>query len=74
MSWQACVYCSFMCIGDVNWCSEHERAYADSTIRGGNRCKDFEFNEINAEHPDHIYQPHWQNCPDQRQMRIEEDA
>ena len=73
MSWQACVYCSHMVVGDVNWCDDHQRAYADSTIRGGNRCKDFEFCEINAEHPDHTYRPHWMNCPDPRQTRMEVD-
>ena len=71
MTWRACVYCTHMTCGDVNYCDVHKHTYADSTIRGGNRCKDYEFNEINAENPDHIYRPHALNCPDPRQARIE---
>ena len=48
MNKQYCRYCSWMCVGDANYCGKHHKCYSDNTITKTNKCKDFEFNEIDA--------------------------
>lgn len=45
---QYCRYCSFLVVGDANYCSEHNECYSDRKCKSANRCKDFNFNPIDA--------------------------
>lgn len=37
-----------MVCGDANYCSVKQRCYSDEHIKRTNKCKDFEFNPIDA--------------------------
>ena len=52
-----CRYCAYMCCGDANYCSKHNECYSDEKIKRVNRCKDFEFNPIDAINPGQKYTP-----------------
>ena len=54
---QYCRYCSWMIIGDVNWCDKHDKSLSDSTIKTINHCKDFLFTEIDAIDMNKKYKP-----------------
>ncbi len=45
---QYCRYCSHMVCGDANYCSKKEQCYSDEHIKRTNKCKDFDFNPIDA--------------------------
>lgn len=45
---QYCRYCNNMCCGDANYCTVKQRCYSDKALRQPNRCKDFEFNPVDA--------------------------
>ena len=45
---QYCRYCSNMVCGDANYCAVKQRCYSDQHIKQANKCKDFEFNPIDA--------------------------
>lgn len=45
---QYCRYCSFLVVGDANYCSEHNECYSDKKCKSANRCKDFDLNPIDA--------------------------
>lgn len=51
---QYCRYCNNMVCGDANYCSVKKRCYSDEHIKRTNKCKDFEFNPMDAlgENPD----------------------
>lgn len=45
---QYCRYCCNMHCGDANYCSVNKACYSDEQICHTNKCKDFQFNEIDA--------------------------
>ena len=45
---QYCRYCNNMVCGDANYCSVKRKTFSESQICRANKCKDFEFNEIDA--------------------------
>lgn len=45
---QYCRYCAYMICGDVNYCEARLTAYSNKHIKSTNRCKEFEFNPIDA--------------------------
>lgn len=45
---QYCRYCTYMCCGDANYCSVRQKTYSDAHIKRPNKCRDFEFNPIDA--------------------------
>ena len=45
---QYCRYCAYLATGNGTWCAAHEREMSDSAAKRLNRCKDFDFNEIDA--------------------------
>lgn len=45
---QYCRYCNNMVCGDANYCSVRQECYSDAKIKRANKCKDFEFNPIDA--------------------------
>ena len=45
---QYCRYCNNMCCGDANYCSPKNACFSDKEIKRPNKCKDFEFNPIDA--------------------------
>lgn len=54
---QYCRYCNNMVCGDANYCSVKKQTFTDAYICHTNKCKDFEFNEIDALGMDRAYQP-----------------
>lgn len=54
---QYCRYCNNMVCGDANYCTVKKETYSDSTIKSVNKCKDFEFNEIDALGETNGYKP-----------------
>lgn len=54
---QYCRYCNNMVCGDANYCSVKQITFSDAYICNTNKCKDFEFNEIDALGSDRIYKP-----------------
>ena len=45
---QYCRYCNNMVCGDANYCSVKQTTFSDAYICRTNKCKDFEFNSIDA--------------------------
>ena len=45
---QYCRYCVWLCINNCCYCDKHEKVIAESTARTTNKCKDFEFCEVDA--------------------------
>lgn len=45
---QYCRYCNNMVCGDANYCSVRQETYSTAFIKRSNKCKDFEFNPIDA--------------------------
>ena len=45
---QYCRYCSHMVCGDANYCSIKKQFYSDKQICNANKCKQFDFNPIDA--------------------------
>lgn len=45
---QYCRYCNNMVCGDANYCSVRQETYSEAYIKRSNRCKDFEFNPMDA--------------------------
>ena len=45
---QYCRYCTYMCCGDANFCSIRQKTYSDAYIKRPNKCRDFDFNPIDA--------------------------
>lgn len=45
---QYCRYCNNMVCSDVNYCNVKKQTFTDKQICRTNKCKDFEFNEIDA--------------------------
>ena len=45
---QYCRYCNNMICGDANWCSIKKKTFSDEKIKSPNKCKDFNFNPIDA--------------------------
>lgn len=52
---QYCRYCSYCCYGDVVYCEKYKKTMAEERAKRVNKCKDFEFNEIDVFNPDHTY-------------------
>ena len=71
---QYCRYCTYMVCGDANYCSVRQKTYSDDHIKRTNRCRDFEFNPIDAlgENPNE-YRPrkHKENDGEQGIMLID---
>lgn len=67
---QYCRYCAWMCCGDANYCGKHKKCYSDDAIKRINKCKDFEFNEMDALDPDKTYKPRIKNETDKDQISI----
>lgn len=45
---QYCRYCCYMVCGDINYCTEQDRAISDATARSPNHCHSFAYNPIDA--------------------------
>ena len=45
---QYCRYCIHLATGNGIWCSKHEKELSESTAKCPNRCKDYDFCEIDA--------------------------
>lgn len=45
---QYCRYCNNMVCGDANYCTVHNECYSEEQICRPNKCKEFEFNRIDA--------------------------
>lgn len=54
---QYCRYCSNMVCGDANYCSVKQTTFSDAYICHTNKCKDYEFNEIDALGTGRTYKP-----------------
>ena len=52
---QYCRYCSHCSYGDVAYCNKLEKTMSEEKAKRINRCKDFEFLEIDVFNPDHTY-------------------
>ena len=57
MAAQYCRYCSNMVCGDANYCTVREVCLTDEYIKRTNKCKDFDFNPLDALGLVHEYQP-----------------
>lgn len=54
---QYCRYCSNASYGDVVYCHIKQDTINESTAKRVNKCKHFEFNEMDVFNPEHIYKP-----------------
>lgn len=45
---QYCRYCNNMICGDANYCCVKKQTFSDEKLKVLNKCKDFEFNPIDA--------------------------
>ena len=45
---QYCRYCAHLCAGNGVWCAAKNTELRESTAKSVNKCKDFEFCEIDA--------------------------
>lgn len=45
---QYCRYCIYLVTGNGTYCEKHERELRDSYCKSTNKCKDFEFCEMDA--------------------------
>lgn len=45
---QYCRYCIHLATGNGTWCGEQKKTMSDSTAKSVNKCKSFEFCEIDA--------------------------
>lgn len=54
---QYCRYCNNMVCGDANYCTVKETTFTDAYICSTNRCKYFDFNEIDALGMNRTYKP-----------------
>lgn len=45
---QYCRYCTYMTVGDVNYCSKKRFIFTDKEICRTNKCREFELNPIDA--------------------------
>ena len=52
---QYCRYCSHCSYGDVVYCEKLKITMSEEKAKRINRCKDFEFLEIDVFNPDHTY-------------------
>lgn len=70
---QYCRYCTYMICGDANYCTVKWTTFSDAYICHTNKCKDFEFNEIDALDINHTYTPRESKPKDYsfEQMRLE---
>lgn len=57
---QYCVYCSRLVCGEANHCEKKNKLLSDTTIKSVNKCKYFDFNELNAKNGT-IYKPREKN-------------
>ena len=67
---QYCRYCAYMCCGNGNYCSVHERTFSDSYIKTVNSCGEFCFCEIDALDLTKRYKPRKRIVVDDNQMRL----
>ena len=70
---QYCRYCNNMVCGDANYCTVKETTFSDAYIFHTNKCKDFEFNEMDALGMNSTYKPieRKQKDNDFEQLRLE---
>lgn len=54
---QYCRYCINCVLGDAPYCSKHEKTMNESYVKRTNKCKDFDFCEIDVFDHDHKYTP-----------------
>lgn len=54
---QYCRYCSNCSYGDCAYCSVKSKVMNDDAIKRVNKCKDFEFNEIDVLNENKRYKP-----------------
>lgn len=45
---QYCRYCTYLCYGDVPYCSVKNKVFSEQSCKTTNKCKDFSFNSIDA--------------------------
>lgn len=70
---QYCRYCNNMVCGDANYCTVKETTFSDVYICRTNKCKDFEFNEMDALGMNRTYKPREIKSKDNdfEQLRLE---
>lgn len=54
---QYCRYCIHLATGNGIWCGKHEKVLSESYTKVPNRCKDFDFCEIDAYGENQRYRP-----------------
>lgn len=69
---QYCRYCSNMICGDANYCTVKKTTFSEAYICHTNKCKNFEFNEMDALDMDRKYKPREkiEKGADYEQLRI----
>lgn len=45
---QYCRYCTYLVVGDANYCTAHEICMSDASAKATNKCSDFILNTIDA--------------------------
>lgn len=69
---QYCRYCSWLCVGDSNYCERRKQCLSDSYCKRVNKCKYFEFNEIDAFDLEKVYHPKSEKeKPTHEQIKLE---
>lgn len=49
---QYCRYCRELCINNVPYCQAHNECLSESYCKRPNKCKDFDFADVEAEYQD----------------------
>lgn len=45
---QYCRYCTYLVVGDANYCTVKNKCMSESSAKSVNRCREFELNVIDA--------------------------
>lgn len=68
---QYCRYCSHLCIGDYCACDVKQECLSEEYCKRVNKCKYFEFNEIDAFNFEKIYKPKEIKEKNYEQLKLE---
>ena len=67
---QYCRYCSWFVCGNGEYCERLNKEMSEYGAKRANKCRFFDFNEIDAYNIEHKYKPHKQKEEDGEQVRI----
>lgn len=68
---QYCRYCAWLSVGDSNYCEQRKECLSEEYCKRVNKCKHFEFNEIDAFNFEKTYKPKEIKEKNYEQLKLE---